>query len=200
MPNGNTLVLLWEEMSPEQSKAVGGGQVRDDDPERMLGDVIAEITPDGSVVREWRSWDYLDVDVDVVCPLEERREWTHANSLRALPNGDWIISLRRIDTVAIVDGKSGEFKWKWGRDVLSHQHDARYLPNGRVTLFNNNTHATGGPTSSSVIEIDPATDEIVWEYKGSPEVSFYSSYISGADRLDNGNTLICEGAHGRDGA
>jgi len=30
-----------------------------------------------------------------------------------------------------------------------------------------------------------------------PPISFYSFHISGAERLPNGNTLICEGAPGR---
>ena len=48
-----------------------------------------------------------------------------------------------------------------------------------------------------MIEVNPDTNEIEWTYEGNPAVSFFSSYISGADRLPNGNTLICEGAHGR---
>ena len=197
LENGNTLVLLFEEMSPEFSATIKGGTRREDDPERMLGDVIAEVAPDGSMVREWRSWEHLDVEQDVICPLENRREWTHANSIAAGTDGSWLISLRRIDTVAIVDSDSGEFKWKWGRGTIAHQHDARFLPNGNVMIFDNNFHGLAESGFSSVIEIDPETEEIAWEYKGSPPVSFYSHYISGAERMPNGNTLICEGAHGR---
>ena len=36
-----------------------------------------------------------------------------------------------------------------------------------------------------------------WEYKGQPIFTFYSPRISGVCRLDNGNTFICEGNHGR---
>ena len=163
----------------------------------MLGDVVAEIAPDGAVLGEWRSWEHLDIEEDVICPLEERREWTHANSLRALPDGKWLISLRRIDTVAIVDPMTGEFTWKWGRDHISHQHDARMLSNGNVLIFNNNTHGARGPAYSAVVEVNPDTNEIEWEYRGSPLDSFYASYIGGAERLPNENTLICEGPSGR---
>ncbi len=48
-----------------------------------------------------------------------------------------------------------------------------------------------------MLEIDPDTKEIVWEYKGSPVDTFFSPRISGAQRLPNGNTFICEGRHGR---
>jgi hypothetical protein len=52
-----------------------------------------------------------------------------------------------------------------------------------------------------VLEINPTTKEIVWQYdassSGKPFWSFFSSFISSARRLPNGNTLICEGMYGR---
>ena len=48
-----------------------------------------------------------------------------------------------------------------------------------------------------MIEVDPRTDTIVWEYADQSLFEFFSPYISGAQRLANGNTLICEGCHGR---
>ena len=50
---------------------------------------------------------------------------------------------------------------------------------------------------SSVLEIDPATKQTVWEYKGKPRHTFFSPHISGCQRLASGNTLICEGVWGR---
>ena len=35
-----------------------------------------------------------------------------------------------------------------------------------------------------------------WTYTDPNPTDFYASYISGAQRLANGNTLICDGAHG----
>ena len=57
---------------------------------------------------------------------------------------------------------------------------------------------------SRVLEFDPTTLEIVWQCtpadlgKAMPFLAdqFYSPYISGAQRLPNGNTLICEGSDG----
>ena len=50
---------------------------------------------------------------------------------------------------------------------------------------------------SRIVEIDPNDNQIAWEYRGDPPISFFSYHISGAERLPNGNTLICEGAPGR---
>ena len=50
---------------------------------------------------------------------------------------------------------------------------------------------------SRVIEVEPQTDRIVWEYHDDPLYNFFSPYISGARRLPNSNTLITEGMFGR---
>jgi len=50
---------------------------------------------------------------------------------------------------------------------------------------------------SRIIEINPKDNKIAWEYKSDPPISFFSYHISDAERLPNGNTLICEGGPGR---
>jgi hypothetical protein len=47
---------------------------------------------------------------------------------------------------------------------------------------------------SRVLEINPVTLELVWSYTNA---RFFSTNISSAQRLPNGNTLITEGAPGR---
>jgi hypothetical protein len=57
---------------------------------------------------------------------------------------------------------------------------------------------------SRILEIDPVTLELVWEFKGKDmdtalamgllsDTIFYSQLTSSAQRLPNGNTMICEG-------
>ncbi len=196
LPNGNTLTLIWEEVSEELTSRIRGGYSSDGDPEMMFGDVLREVAPDGSAAREWRLWEHMDVEEDVICPLEGRREWTHGNSIDLTPESDFLLSFRQIDTVGIVSRETGEFRWKWGPGLLSHQHNATFLDNGRVLVFDNGPHRRG-PSGSRVVEVDPATSEIAWEYKGMQPIQFFSFHISGAERLPNGNTLVCEGGAGR---
>jgi hypothetical protein len=48
-----------------------------------------------------------------------------------------------------------------------------------------------------VVEFDPTTFEIVWQYGSADgEDFFYSPYISSVQRLPNGNTLINAGVGG----
>ena len=157
---------------------------------------MREVAPDGATVSEWRSWEYMSVEEEIICHLEPRHERSHGNCVNLTADGDLLVSYRIIDTVGIADRASGEFKWKWGPGEIAHPHHPTWLDSGRVLLFDNGQHRRGS-SYSRVIEIDPATNEIHWEYDGSPRVSFYSNYISGAERLPNGNTLICEGASGR---
>ena len=194
LPNGNTLMAFYEEMPQELAARVRGGF--EDGSDTMYGDTVREITPAGDVAGEWRMWEALDPETDAICPLEGRHQWTHQNALNVTSDGDLLVSFRQIDTVGIVDRATGAFRWKWGPGVLSHQHCPTYLDNGHVLLFDNGPHHRGA-TYSRVVEVNPATNEIEWEYRGDPAISFSSYHISGAERQPNGNTLICEGAPGR---
>lgn len=197
LPNGNTLLIAWRQMTEEQSALVKGGYPSDDDDPKMLGDIVLEVTPQGDVAREWHSWEHLDPDVEIICPLEYRREWTHCNSITTSPDGDWIVSMRRTDTIAFVDPISGAIKKRIGPGLVSHQHDAHILPNGHMMIFDNGVHSPKRPMYSRVIEIDIETQDIVWEYQADPVFSFFSVMAGSAQRLPNGNTLICHSSLGR---
>jgi Arylsulfotransferase (ASST) len=97
-------------------------------------------------------------------------------------------------------------------DQTSGQHDAHIIPEGLpgagdLLVFDNEGSSGFPPThlsvlqGSRVLEIDPIKKEIVWQYSAEasdrPIWSFFSSFISSARRLPNGNTLIDEGMNGR---
>jgi len=50
---------------------------------------------------------------------------------------------------------------------------------------------------SRVIEVNPKTREVEWEYKDENVQAFYTGIMGSAERLPNGNTLICESVKGR---
>ena len=196
LANGNTLMLKWEEMPEEQSRQVKGGFTNPGGPETMMGDLVVEVKPDGSVVYEWRSVEHLSIEEDIICPLESRLQWSGANDLTPLDNGNFLISFRLLSSVAMVDRSTGSFIWKWGPGQIAHQHHPTLLDNGHVLLLDNGCHRPG-LSYSRVVEVDTSTNEIAWEYHGEPLVSFFTHFTGGAERLPGGNTLICEGATGR---
>ena len=196
LANGNTLVLKWEEIPEELSRQVKGGFASPGNPKGMMGDLVVEITSDASVVYEWRSAEHLSVEEDIICPLEARLQWSGANDLTALDDGNFLISFRLLSSVAMVDRSSGSFIWKWGSGQISHQHHPTLLDNGHVLLLDNGCHKPS-LSYSRVIEVDTSTNEIAWEYHGEPLVSFFTHFTGGAERLPGENTLISEGATGR---
>jgi hypothetical protein len=101
---------------------------------------------------------------------------------------------------------------------LFFQHNAHWIPEGlngagHILVYNNGTGRPGGNFSSiEEIELpadmngnyaDPGAGAFlpkapVWRYfPDSASGGFYSPFISGAQRLPNGNTLICAGIPGK---
>jgi hypothetical protein len=123
-------------------------------------------------------------------------------------------------------GKGGDLLWRWGNPrnygmgdeqstTLFAQHNPTWVRGERagqysILVFDNGDSRPGGEYSA-VLELalpfDPAKGflrdegwpfgpkEAQWSY--TDRERFFSPFISGAERLSNGNTLICEGARGR---
>jgi hypothetical protein len=196
LASGNTLLVKWARIPPSVVRRVKGGyHDADDDPKEMLGDIVFEVTPQGNIVKEWKSWQYFDPKTEIICPLDHRLEWSHCNSISLSPKGDWLLSFRRINLVAEVSARTGKFKWKLANGIATHQHDVRYVGDNRITIFDNGVHRKGVEYSRA-IEIDAKSKEIVWEYQDNPPFSFYTVMGGGVEVLPNGNVLICETAKG----
>ena len=199
LKNGNTLTLKWVKVPDDIAVLVKGGEPGSEKDGVMLGDVIQEITPEGKVVWEWIAHKHLKPDTFPRCPVCPRNTWTHANAVTELPDGNKLVSFMKINTIAVIDKKTGEFKWQWGEGTLAHQHCPTMLDNGNILVFDNGMHPYGFAMGRSrVIEVDPTNNEIVWAYGGGDiSCEFYASTLGSCQRLPNGNTLICEGTTGR---
>lgn len=190
LPSGNTMVPVWIELDDHLHKAVRGGHrlPRERLP-RLLGDDIVEIDPAGVEVDRIHLWKLLDPVKDPIHPSKRRWEWTHLNGIDVNAAGDIAFSARSNNRVGVIDGTTGEVKMKF-TDAYA-QHHVTWVGDGRIQVYDN------GESSSRVIEIDVDTGEIVWSYEASPRPQFFSSYMSGADRLWSGAVLVCEGSSGR---
>jgi hypothetical protein len=99
---------------------------------------------------------------------------------------------------------------------LFYQHDVRWIPDGwdgagNLMVFNNGRERPEGPWSS-VDEWTPPLGEdgryllqdgkpfgpaaLAWQYRAAEPTSFYAPFVSGAQRLANGNTLVAAGTGG----
>ena len=148
--------------------------------------------------------------------------WFDQGDTRFTPN-HVIISSREASLLAIV-GRDGRIVWRLGPDFsqsrelrairqIIGQHHAHLIPKGlpgagNLLVFDNGGSSGYGFASpiapngvgafaratSRVLEINPVTLELVWSYTNP---RFFSTNISSAQRLPDGNTLITAGAGGR---
>lgn len=197
--NGNLLLLCLAPLPRHLVARVQGGMPGTEHNGEMYADYLVEMTTEGQILWEWRSWEHFDPETDHITAIQDRREeWTHGNGLAEMPNGDIVVSFRTISTVIIIDRKTGGIIWKLGAPPLSGQHAPVPLPSGNLLIFDNGPHRLDHPmTFSRVIEVELASKRIVWQYQEKRLYEFYSPRISNAQRLPNGNTLICEGGSGR---
>ena len=121
-------------------------------------------------------------------------------------------------------GKGGDLIYRWGNPAaykrgtmqdkqLVQQHDAQWIPDGypgagHMTIFNNGYDRGWSSVEEIVLPMDAdgryvfapgrayGPEKPVWHYEAKNRTDFFSSEISGAHRLPNGNTLICAGIVG----
>lgn len=68
----------------------------------------------------------------------------------------------------------------------------RYIPE----MESGHNPPSGGGMGASLDSADTLSKQIVWSFRPPMANAMFSTYISGAQRLSNGNTLVCSGAHG----
>jgi hypothetical protein len=135
----------------------------------------------------------------------------------------WIVD--HATTTAEAAGAKGDLLYRWGNPAaygragakrLFYQHDVRWIPDGwagagNLMVFNNGRERPEGPWSS-VDEWTPPLGadgryalqdgqafgpaELAWQYRAAEPTSFYAPFISGAQRIANGNTLVAAGTGG----
>ena len=175
------------------------------------------------LIRSGKAADYLHFnDMEVLGP----NHWAKSGDARFAPD-NILISSRNANFIAIISRETGKIVWRVGPDFASQgyregpsahkvpfkldhfsgQHDAHMIPEGlsgagNILIFDNEGEGGYPPAAmpliggSRVLEFNPVTRMVVWEYTGT-KATFFSPFISSAQRLPNGNTLIDEGIWGR---
>jgi hypothetical protein len=115
--------------------------------------------------------------------------------------GDYLVSFRNLNMIAVVDQKTHLVKWAMN-GIFARQHDPDILPNGNILIYDNLGGMIDGNRPqgrSRVLEIDPKSQQIVWKYDGgtAPEDRFDSSKGGNVQKLPNGNVLVSHSWQGR---
>ncbi len=177
---------------------------------------IQEVNPQGQLVWKWDATDHVDPvaenqfnGVDVING-ENVYDVYHCNSIDVIPGGDVLLSIRHMNALVRIGRADGTIQWKMGgttnnKDNAQHvtvqnypqaatslQHDARYLPNGDISVFDNQTMGSG-PAQGVEFALDLAagTAHPVFQV-GSPENK--KSFATGDfRRYPDGHSLVCWG-------
>jgi hypothetical protein len=171
----------------------------------ILNGVIQEVTPGGQVVWQWTATDHFDpvkdttwVQTATATNLAGQNvtviDAFHLNSIDLDADGNLLVSSRQMDSIFLVSRTTGQVLWKMGGssytkegapfiqvtgDAMSgfhRQHDARFQPDGTISLFDDET-ALAGPARALVVayDVDAGTASVAWQYQGRAPVDAMGS-------------------------
>lgn len=177
---------------------------------------IQEISPAGNLVWSWLASDHVD---PVTESLESQTNAVggqavvdvfHCNSIDVDSSGNLLVSLRYENAVYYIEKSTGQVLWKLGgtptnkdgatpiqvvgdpEGTFSMQHDARFMPNGDVTLFDDHGNATGVARGVEyALDITAQTATVVFQFLGTEQSEYEGSFRREAD----GESVIGWGGH-----
>ena len=213
LENGNTLAVHKEPVPWEYMRRISEHKRRNRSD--YNADCIREVTPAGETVWEWKSFEHIDMNLYL--GIDESQNWTHFNSVQVLPENKWydsgdvrfkpgslLLSPRTLGFIFIIDRKTGEIAWRSDAKIaLTGQHAPRMIGKGLPGEGNILVYDNGVPPlaevyqvgKTRVLEINPLTFQVPWSYDNG--YRFFNPFTGNAERLPNGNTLVCESFGGR---
>lgn len=170
----------------------------------VLEDFVTRLSADGTVI------DHLSL-IEAVRDSPYRSLYMnsarvgdafHTNSLEVLAEGiaykhpafkpgRILVSLLKAHAIVLVDPQHRQVVWALA-GLTSKQHHPTMLPNGNLLVFDN----FGDLGKSRVVEIDPSTSEVVWEYRGAQH-DLFTACCGTTYMLPSGHVLITESENGR---
>jgi hypothetical protein len=183
-------------------------------PEHLtaLEDFITILTNEGVVLKHISIFELLEKSsysglINYKDIIESAKGWGelfHTNTIEVFDGelegksplfkkGNVMISVLWMDTIFIIDMEAEKMIWALGSGMWKKQHQPTLLTNGNILIFNN----LFTNNSSRIMEFEPCTQQIVWDYKGDAKNKFFSRTCGSNQRLSNGNTLITETDTGR---
>ena len=168
-------------------------------------DFVRVHSSEGGVRSEWSVLEaFLASDWASLLSLARREgDILHTNTIELMDGrfaerhplyrrGNVLLSVPRLDTVAVVDPLEERVIWAMS-GMFRFQHQPTMLDNGNFLIFDN----TGRAGDSRVLEIDPVTQSVAWRYDGPGDRRFTSYFLGSVQPLKGGNVLVTESTAGR---
>jgi hypothetical protein len=190
-PQDTALFTIYHKVTMDLSKMGGKAEAT------VLDGIAQEVDIEtGEVLFEWHSLEHVGLDESYAKPYD----YFHINSIDVDPDDNLIVSSRTTWTVYKINRKSGKVIWRLGgknSDFVmgpgtrtTYQHDARRLPDGTLTVFDNRNENEDEQSRAIVLKLDEEamTAKLVHEYTHPHKV--LSATQGNVQVLENGNVFV----------
>ncbi|MGH2926556.1 MAG: aryl-sulfate sulfotransferase [Solirubrobacterales bacterium] len=204
--NGDYLIGAYVRSDHVDTSAYGGSS-----DASVTTTELQQVSADGQLVWDWNSQDHISLD-------ETGRWWPWAMQYQAAggydllhwnsiePDGDSVIvSFRHLDAIYKIDKTTGDIVWKLGgtptpesltvvgdnhAKLLGGQHDARLLPDGTLTVFDDRTMLSDRRPRALRFRIDEQAGTATLLESITDSRVPVSQCCGSARRLPNGDWLV----------
>jgi hypothetical protein len=173
-------------------------EYRGEGEDRIRGDHIVEVSPEGEQRVVWSAWDCFDPAVDVGDELEAG--WTFANALDYHPDEDaYYLGMRNLGGIVKISRETWECEFVFGGGASTiefadgsnrflHQHQFDWSGD-RVLVFDNDGSA--GRVSRILeyqVDLEQNVAQETWSYVADPPV--FCFVLGDVTRLDVGDLIV----------
>jgi hypothetical protein len=203
-PDGSRVLVQGWASTPYDLSPWGGAA-----DATVLNPVIQEqIVGTGEVTFEWSALDHVSPDETTESLTSGVGDIFHSNSLEYDEDGNILTSFRNTSTVYKIDIATGDIIWRFGgeqsdftfpggqAEMPSYQHDARRLPNGQLSVFDNGNARSPQESRGATYTLDETamTATLTSDLRADPPA--FTPYVGSNRQVDNGNQLVSYGTTG----
>lgn len=200
MPDGGVAYVRWNLAPQSFAQNVRGG-MRVASTSVWTNEIVV-VDREKNITWKWKAEDHLDPKDFELSPLVPRTDWMHINAIRYVEKNPlthtpvFLVTARHLSRALMIEIETGKVIWMSPKDMVALPHDATLTDTGTILMFDNGLFRNMPlpVLMSGAVEIEARTNSIAWKWNGGPSViektQFASHFMSGVERLPNGNTLI----------
>ncbi|MGZ8706058.1 MAG: arylsulfotransferase family protein [Gaiellaceae bacterium] len=204
----NTALITVYKRRPADLRPVGGPRAG-----KIFDGIVQEIDiSTGRVLFEWHSWprvglkeSYAKAPAGSDGAKARPYDYFHINSIELEPDGNLLVSARNTHTLYEIDRVTGKILWRLGgrrTDFrlgpgvgFAWQHDARRLPDGTISLFDNSaTPPVSKFTRVLVLEVNETAKRVSLVRSLRHPKGLLVPFEGNAQFLPNGHVFVGWGA------
>jgi len=158
----------------------------------------------GLVMWEWHSLGHVDVSQSYSKPPATPAgyyDYFHVNSVQQLKEGNFLISARNTWGAYELSAHTGQIIWQLGGKKstfklgpgvqFAYQHDVRMLPNGEVSVFDDEgAPAVKPPSRGEIVKLDTSNKTATLVQQFLPAKTLVTTSQGDVQQLPNGNWMV----------